>query len=296
MVAANLIARRKTRTLILVLRATLLEQWQQRLLQFLDIDEELPELLTPTGRLSKKKRSLVGQIGGGKRLPSGILDVALVPALFEKGELSNEKRVADIVQQYGMVICDECHHVPAFSFEQIMRSTKARYVYGLTATPKRADGLQAIAFMQCGPIRYRAEKTEDGELSFSRIMIPRFTKSHLDGVDPDNYTQIVEALSLDAARNDLIVRDVVQVLDRGGTPLVLTKRVDHAVLLEESLRAKGRETVLLVGSDPQKLKREKLLMLERIESGKSFAIVATGSYIGRGSTMIALTPYSLRHR
>lgn len=113
-------------------------------------------------------------------------------------------------------------------------------------------------------------------------MVPRFTKTRLDGVDPGNYTQIVEALGLDAARNDLIVRDVAQVLDRKGFPLVLTKRVDHAALLEESLRSWGYETMLLVGSDPQKLKREKLQALKRIDSGKPLAIVATGSYIGEG--------------
>ena len=281
-VAASLIAQRKTSTLVLVPRATLLEQWQQKLLQFLDIDEKLPDLLTPTGRVSKKKRSLVGQIGGGKRLPSGVVDIALVPALFENGDLPNEKRVSDIVQQYGMVICDECHHVPALSFEQVMRAAKARYVYGLTATPKRSDGLQAVTFMQCGPVRYHAKGVEGGDGLFSRIMVPRFTKTRLDGVDPENYTQIVEALSLDAPRNDLIVRDVVQALDQGKTPLVLTKRVDHAALLEELLQLRGCETMLLVGSDPQKLKREKLQALERIDSGKPFAIVATGGYIGEG--------------
>ena len=105
--AANLIARRKVSTLILVEKVTLLEQWKERLEQFLDIDEELPELLTPTGRKSRKKRSVIGQIGGGKRLPSGVIDIALVPTLFEKGGLSGEKRVLDLVGDYGMVICDE---------------------------------------------------------------------------------------------------------------------------------------------------------------------------------------------
>ena len=107
-------------------------------------------MLTPTGRKSRKKRSIIGQVGGGKRLPSGVVDIALVPALFEKGDLPGEKRVASLVQTYGMVICDECHHVSAFSFEKVMRAVKARYVHGLTGTPKRSDGLQAIVFMQCG--------------------------------------------------------------------------------------------------------------------------------------------------
>lgn len=281
--AANLIARRKVSTLILVEKVTLLEQWKERLEQFLDIDEELPELLTPTGRKSRKKRSIIGQIGGGKRLPSGVVDIALVPALFEKGELPGEKRVADLVGNYGMVICDECHHVSAFSFEKVMRAVKARYVHGLTGTPKRSDGLQAIAFMQCGQVRYQAGKGTAGEEApLTRVMVPRFTKTRLDDVDQENFTQLVDGLCADEARNGLIVRDVARVLDGGGTALVLTRRVDHAATLEKALAAQGYETMLLVGSDPQRIKREKLRMLGQFASGKPFAIVATGSYVGEG--------------
>lgn len=279
-VGANLIARFKMSALVLVPRVALLKQWQERLGQFLRIDEELPELLTPTGRKSRKKRSLVGQIGGGKRLPSGIVDIALVPALFEEGDIPGEKRVSEFVASYGMVICDECHHVSAVSFEKVMRTVKARRVYGLTATPKRSDGLQAISFMQCGPVRYRADAKEKG--GFSRIMVPRFTKTRLEGVDQENFTQLVEGLGADAARNDLIVRDVACALERGETSLVLTRKVDHAVLLEERLRSRGCRTALLVGSDPRKIKQEKLDALGAFDRGEPFAIVATGSYIGEG--------------
>lgn len=231
-------------------------QWKGRLEQFLDIDEELPELLTPTGRKSRKKRS-IGQIGGGKRLSSGVVNIALVPALFEQGDLPGEKRVTDLVGSYGMVICDECHHVSAFSFEKVMRAVKARYVHGLTGTPKRSDGLQAIAFMQCGPVRYQAGKGAVGEEApLARVMVPRFTKTRLDDVDQENFTQLVDGLCADEARNGLIVRDVARVLDGGGTALVLTRRVEHVATLEKALAAQGYETMLLVGSDPQRIKRD----------------------------------------
>lgn len=282
-VAANLIACRKVSTLILVEKVTLLEQWRDRLEQFLGIDEDLPELLTPTGRKSRKKRSIIGQVGGGKRLPSGVVDIALVPALFEKGDLPGEKRVASLVQTYGMVICDECHHVSAFSFEKVMRAVKARYVHGLTGTPKRSDGLQAIVFMQCGTIRYRVGKGVVGEEEpLARVMVPRFTKTRLDDVDQKNFNQLMNGLCADESRNSLIVRDVARVLDGGGTALVLTRRVEHATTLEKLLAAQGYETMLLVGSDPQRIKREKLRMLGQFASGKPFAIVATGSYAGEG--------------
>ena len=110
-----------------------------------------------------------------------------------------------------MVICDECHHVSAFSFEKVMRAVKARYVHGLTGTPKRSDGLQAIAFMQCGPVRYQAGKGVAGEEApLARVMVPRFTKTRLDDVDQENFTQLVDGLCADEARNGLIVRDVAR--------------------------------------------------------------------------------------
>uniref|UniRef100_UPI0039F6370F DEAD/DEAH box helicase n=2 Tax=Eggerthellaceae TaxID=1643826 RepID=UPI0039F6370F len=182
-----------------------------------------------------------------------------------------------------MVICDECHHVSAFSFEKVMRAVKARYVHGLTGTPKRSDGLQAIAFMQCGPVRYQAGKGVAGEEApLARVMVPRFTKTRLDDVDQENFTQLVDGLCADEARNGLIVRDVARVLDGGGTALVLTRRVEHAARLEKRLASQGYETMLLVGSDPQRIKREKLRMLGQFASSKPFAIVATGSYVGEG--------------
>lgn len=182
-----------------------------------------------------------------------------------------------------MVICDECHHVSAFSFEKVMRAVKARYVHGLTGTPKRSDGLQAIAFMQCRPVRYQAGKGVAGEEApLARVMVPRFTKTRLDDVDQENFTQLVDGLCADEARNGLIVRDVARVLDGGGTALVLTRRVEHAARLEKRLASQGYETMLLVGSDPQRIKREKLRMLGQFASSKPFAIVATGSYVGEG--------------
>ena len=182
-----------------------------------------------------------------------------------------------------MVICDECHHVLAFSFENVMRGVKARSVHGLTGTPKRSDGLQAIAFMQCGPVRYQAGRGAAGEEApLARMMVPRFTKTRLDDVDQKNFTQLVDGLCADEARNGLIVRDVAHVLDGEGIALVLTRLVDHASRLEEALDEQGCETMLLVGSDPQRIKRENLRMLGQFASGKPFALVATGSYVGEG--------------
>ncbi|HQB35888.1 MAG TPA: DEAD/DEAH box helicase family protein [Syntrophorhabdus sp.] len=142
-IAAKLIAERKTNTLILVHRQQLLSQWITKLSEFLAIDEELPVMEKKRGR--KRELSLIGQIGAGRNNPSGIIDVAIMQSLNRGGEVN------DCVRDYGMVIVDECHHVPAFSLEQILKNVHAKYVYGLTATPARQDGHHPIIFMHCGP-------------------------------------------------------------------------------------------------------------------------------------------------
>ena len=109
-VAASLIARRKVNTLIIVHRRQLLDQWRERLLAFLEMEAKE-----------------IGQVGGGKNKPTGIIDIAIMQSLNRKGT------VKDLVADYGHVIIDECHHVSAFSFERVMRQVKARYITGLTA-------------------------------------------------------------------------------------------------------------------------------------------------------------------
>src|SRR5699024_3850300 len=119
-------------TLIVVHRKQLLSQWIERLTSFLDIN--------------KKE---IGQFGGGKDTLDGKIDVAIMQSLNRKG------KVKEFVQNYGLVLIDECHHIPAFSFEQILRQVTAKYVYGLTATPTRKDGHHPIIFMCCGSVRHK---------------------------------------------------------------------------------------------------------------------------------------------
>ena len=156
-VAAKMIALRKRSTLILVHRKQLLVQWRERLATFLSvsIDE-------------------IGQIGGGKKKPNGRLDIALLQSLYRKGEVYED------VSKYGHIIIDECHHLSAFSFEQVLKQAKAKYVLGLTATPIRKDGHHPIIFMQCGAIRYQVNAKDAAlERPFEHLMIPCFTKFSL---------------------------------------------------------------------------------------------------------------------
>jgi superfamily II DNA or RNA helicase len=136
-VAAWLIAQRRVNTLVLVHRRQLLEQWVERLSTFLDLPPKS-----------------IGHIGGGRKKPTGLLDVALIQSLVRKGV------VDDRVGEYGHVIVDECHHSPARGFEQVVRRAKAKYITGLSATVARKDGHRPIIFMQCGSVRHRVDARE----------------------------------------------------------------------------------------------------------------------------------------
>jgi hypothetical protein len=188
-VAAKLIAERKVNTLILVHRKQLLAQWIARLSEFLVIDEVLPVQEQKRGR--KKKLNVIGSLCAGKNKLSLIIDVAIMQSLYSAGD------VKEYVKNYGMIIIDECHHVPAFNFEQILKQVNAKYIYGLTATPARKDGHHPIIFMYCGPVRFRVDALKQAQKRpFDHFIIPRFTSFHMPDEDEkfsiqDIYANIV---------------------------------------------------------------------------------------------------------
>ncbi|MCF6249581.1 MAG: DEAD/DEAH box helicase family protein, partial [Desulfobacula sp.] len=145
-IGAKLISIKKVNTLVLVHRQQLLSQWRERLEQFLIINESLPELPQKRGR--KKEQNLIGHMAAGKDRLSSIVDVAIMQSMNVEGV------VREAVKNYGMIIIDECHHVPAVTFEQILKNAPAKYIYGLTATPARPDGHHPIIFFYCGPVRF----------------------------------------------------------------------------------------------------------------------------------------------
>lgn len=274
-IGAYLIGMRQVNTLVLVHSTALLAQWKSALEEFLVIDEPLPEQPRKRGR--RRQNSPIGQLGGGKNTLHGIVDIAIMQSLFD-GE---DKHVKAFVREYGMVICDECHHVAAFSFEKVLRAVRAKYVYGLSATPTRQDGHQPIIFMQCGPIRYLVDaKSQAAKRDFAHYVIPRITKTRLPDVTEiqDIYTALVRS----DQRNAMILRDVTAAIEDGRTPILLTERKEHAISLSAALRDSVQHMILLLGSDSQKEKREKLDALKSVPPDESLAIVATGKYIGEG--------------
>lgn len=278
---AYLIAERKVNTLILVNKTSLLSQWLQRLSEFLIINEEPIIELTPKGR--KKKKSIIGQIGGGKKNPSGIIDVAIMQSLVS-GDAVNP-----LVKNYGMVITDECHHVSAFSFEQILKSVNAKYVYGLTATPNRSDGHHPIINMQCGKIRYRVDAKEEAQARpFDHFIIPRFTRFRRPAHRGDGkweYADVCTDIQNSDVRNDLIVGDVIAAVGQGRNPIILSERKEHVEYLAEQLKPHVKNVMVLTGGGTQKDSRENLAAVTNIPEDEPFVLVATGKYVGEGFDM-----------
>ncbi|MCL2853746.1 MAG: DEAD/DEAH box helicase, partial [Defluviitaleaceae bacterium] len=279
-IGAHLIASRRVNTLILVHLTSLTSHWRGQLGKFLVIDEEPVAEYTPTGR--KKKKSVIGQIGGGKNNPSGIVDVAVMQSLVSKGE------VKDIVRNYGMVIVDECHHVSAFSFEQILKAANPKYVYGMTATPTRKDGHHPIIYMQCGKIRYRVDAKKEAEARpFEHYIIPRFTRFQKPAHRGEEcqFADVYSDIQNSEVRNNLIVQDVISAVEQGRNPIILTERTKHVEYLAAQLAPNIRNVIALTGGGTQKASREALEAVANIPSDEPFALVATGKYVGEGFDM-----------
>ncbi|MDE0512556.1 MAG: DEAD/DEAH box helicase family protein [Gammaproteobacteria bacterium] len=262
-VAAFIIAARKTNTLILVHRRQLMEQWIARLSVFLDLPA-----------------SSIGQIGGGKRQPTGIVDVAVIQSMVRKGE------VDDVISDYGHLVVDECHHISAVSFEAVSRYAKAKYVLGLSATVTRKDGHHPIIFMQCGPVRFRTTaKAQARKRAFKHRVVLRPTEFQLSaeiGEQRIPVQRIYTALSKDETRNMLIFDDVLKTLDEQRSPVIITERKDHAFRLSERLSRFARNVLLLHGGMGVRQRREILQRLEEVPETEERVLIATGRYIGEG--------------
>jgi superfamily II DNA or RNA helicase len=258
--ASHLLAKRGRNTLILVHRSPLLDQWVAQLSMFLGIDE--PK---------------IGRIGGGKRRDNGTLDVAMLQSLVRKGQ------VDDRVASYGHVIVDECHHVPAVSFERVLSEVKARYILGLTATPHRRDGHHPILEMQLGPVRFLVDpKSQAAQQPFEHRLIVRETGFRLPSATETGIQSIYRSLAADEARNHMILNDVIHAVSEGRSPILLTERRDHLEYFAERLRTFVRHLVVLRGGMTTKERAATSADLAKIHDEEERLVLATGRYIGEG--------------
>ncbi len=262
--AAWLIAQRRVNTLVLVHRRQLMEQWIERLAEFLGLPVKT-----------------IGQLGGGRKTLTGTLDVALVQSLAYQGT------VDDRIAGYGHLVVDECHHLSAQSFELVARRAKARFVTGLSATLTRKDGHHPIIFMQCGPVRHRIDaKKQAAARPFTHRVFVRPTgfRSKAEPADDPRmeFQRLCEALRNEEARNEMICGDVLGAIREGRSPLLLTERIEHVLCLAQRLSDQIPHVITLQGGMGRKELQGALDRIAQIPETVGRVILATGRYIGEG--------------
>jgi superfamily II DNA or RNA helicase len=255
--AAALIARRGVNTLVLVHRASLLNQWQERLQAFLGLGQDV-----------------IGTIGAGKRRPTGQIDIAVMQSLSRKGEVN------PLVETYGHVIVDECHHIGAASFDAILKAAKARFVLGLTATPIRRDGQQPIIFMQCGPLRYTAGKPLGAPHELEVLPRSRYTPIELSS--EAGIQDVFRHLAHDADRTEAIAAEAHAAFLEGRKVLVLTERMDHLDAIMAALAVRGQAPLVLHGRLSRKQRTAVIDELESLAPDAPRILLATGKLVGEG--------------
>lgn len=261
-IACAMIAERRVPTAIIVNRADLATQWRERLSSFLDIDPKS-----------------IGQLGSGRRKRRGIVDIVMLQSVSH--------RTADptILDEYGQIIIDECHAVAASAAEAAMRRVTARYWLGLTATPFRADKMDEIITMQCGPVRHEMSGITPG----SRHLVVRETgfTTKEPGTDGASIQAIYGELACDTARNRLITDDIMTAYRSGRRCLILSNRVQHVSVLADSLRSRIDTLFVLHGLIPRK---ERLAIPQAIAAAgnRPLVIIAIDKIAGEGIDLPAL--------
>lgn len=262
--AAWLIARRGVNTLVLVHRQQLLEQWIERLATFLDL---------PDGS--------IGRIGGGRKMPTGRIDVAIIQSLVRKGVVN------DLVAGYGHLIVDECHHLSSRSFELVARRARAKYVVGLSATVTRKDGHHPIIFMQCGPVRYRVDARQQAAARpFGHTVLVRPTNFRAqempEAAQRFEFHRLYETLAADSARNQMICEDFLGAVREGRSPLLLTERVEHLQALAQTLSPQIPSLTILQGGMGRKAMKQAAAKMQANPERPQLVLLSTGKYIGEG--------------
>ncbi|MFS1511704.1 TOTE conflict system archaeo-eukaryotic primase domain-containing protein [Chengkuizengella sp. SCS-71B] len=277
-VGANIIAQRKVNTLVLVHRKELMIQWKERLNAFLDFET-------------------IGVIGGGGKIKrTNLIDIATIQSM-------NQKRIIkDFINDYGQIIVDECHHISAFRFEQVLKKANSKYIVGLTATPTRKDGHHPIVMMQCGPIRLKIDaKSQAAERAFQLKVIPRYTEFKLSTNSTDSSIQdIYKWLIYDESRNNLIFDDILNCLEQGRSPILLVERMAHLEYFQKRLDKFAKNIVVLRGGMSKRQREAIKKQLESIPDSEERVLIATGKLIGEGfddsrlDTLFLVHPISWR--
>ena len=260
-IGCKLIAERKVNTLILVNKIQLLNQWKDRIKEFLDVKE--------VGEISSKKKNI-----------TNVIDVVSIKSLWNNGN------VLDIAKNYGMIIIDECHHTAAYTFEQAINTGNAKYVYGISATPERENGHTPIIKMQCGDIRYKVDSlTFNKKLNIPMKVIAKKSRLNFTNQNIDNYelNEINDLIAKDIIRSENIIKDIKKEYDNGKNILVLTERLELMNYIYDKLSKYTNNIFKYYGGIGKKILKSYMELNNQInENEDNKIIVATGSYIGEG--------------
>ena len=275
--AIALIAKLKVNSLIVVPNISLLAQWKEKLETFLDIE----------GTVLKGKTIRFGEYHGAKKRLTGKVDVASIDSLTsEEGK--------KLLSQYGLILFDEAHHLGAVTYGEILRSCSSRYLYGLTATLKRSDGMDKVVSRLIGETLYASSNS--GNEGMMRLLHPRFTHFSLSSIEKTlGYSDLISRLILDKERNEMVLKDVEEAYKKGKRSLVLSERVEHVDILKNGLNLPTKDIFVLTGSTK---KEEKEAVLEAISTRNGpYVVLASSRYVGEGfdepnlDTLFLVTPF-----
>lgn len=277
-IACALIAERSTPTAILVNRTELITQWRERLQQFLGLTVEQ-----------------IGQLGASRRKRRGIVDLIMMQSV------SHRNADPALLEEYGQIIIDECHAVAAPATEAALRNVNVRFWVGLTATPYRADQMDGLITMQCGPVRHVMDVAD----RVHRELITHETTFTTDepGTDGPSIQAIYSELAVDAKRNALIAQHVRDAVTQRRTCLVLTNRLDHLDALAQSIEGCESPVFRLHGRMAAAQRREVRRELGLAEAEqRPFVLIAIDKIAGEGldlptlNTLFLAVPVSFKGR
>lgn len=260
-----LISHFKVNTLIIVPTKPIQDQWVEKINQFLDYP-----------KATKKKDEFVCLYNGSKKRVNKNIDIATASSL------SKIENLDDFLNAYGMVIVDECHRAASNTFTHILRNTSSKRVYGLSATPKREDGLEKVVYMFCGPKRFDKSSIQmKAAYKFSQVLVPRMTNSIV--LDKKaGFVEICNELIKDMARNQLVFRDILNEYNQGNKIIVLSERKEHLSLMEDMLNKAALRVFLMTGEQKKSQRDAIMKQIRELDSSESYVLLATSTLLGEG--------------
>lgn len=256
--ACAVIAHHQVPTLVIVNRTELIDQWRSRLATHLSLDP-----------------NQIGQIGGGRTRPSGVIDIAMIQSLARRDN-------PNVFDAYGLVVVDECHHIPAVSFQACVQRARTRRWLGLTATPYRRDRLEALIAFQCGQTRHEIKPAAvEGAELVRRQLVVHHTATQVPD-DTATIQDVFGTLVTDERRTAQICADVSEAVTAGRTCLVLTQRTGHINAIVDGLTTLGHTALVLRGGLAKRARAAVATALQERDPNAGIVLVATGSYLGEG--------------